>query len=95
MMFHADDVKPKPLDPHWPKWKYHPSGKSKLVGSEVEEKYLGELWKDSPADHGVVTHPHSDEYLAMHENAGMTFSESDVEVGEAPKAKRGRPKKEE
>ncbi len=55
---------PEKLDPNFPKWLFHESGKKKLVANERELKFLGSAWKDSPAAFGIVTHPHSDEYLA-------------------------------
>ena len=90
-------VKPKKVDTRFPKWKYHKDGRSKLVKSEREEKFLGDGWAESPADHGFIKYEHSEEYLAM-QAAGDEFDddfdhESEREV-EPVKARRGRPKKE-
>lgn len=35
---------------HFPSWRYHKSGKSKLVKDEAEEKALGLGWAHSPAE---------------------------------------------
>jgi hypothetical protein len=41
----------------FPKYKYHATKAPKLVKSQEEEDALGDSYKDSPADFGVITHP--------------------------------------
>jgi hypothetical protein len=99
-MKHQQEQDEAPVDPRWPKWRYHKSGKSKMVQSKREEDFLGPEWKDSPAAFGQVTYPHSDEYMARQdakpEPAFDPSAEGKLFPGEdaAPKAKRGRPAKE-
>lgn len=61
--------KAKKVEPGFPKWKYHKTGKSKLIESKAAEDLLGLEWKASPADHGQPAHPYSDEQLALMEQA--------------------------
>jgi hypothetical protein len=80
----------KPHDRHFPKWKYHKNGKSKMIQSKAAEDLLGDDWKDSPALHGNHAHPHSDEQLA--EMAALDGDQNDgLEPLEEDKPKRGRP----
>ena len=41
----------------FPKWKYHATHKPILIQNVVQEEQLGEAWKNSPAEHGIVTAP--------------------------------------
>lgn len=71
-----------------PNWKYHATKKAVLIKSQAHEDALMKQggWEDSPAKHGVVTHPHSEEYLA-HEAGeiddkfeGVDYDEAGAEV---------------
>ncbi len=77
-----------------PKWRYHKTRPAQLVKSEAHEKALGEGWEDSPEKHGVVTHPHSDEFLAMKESEEFECEEAEEgEEHEVPAEKPKKPKK--
>lgn len=79
------------VDPHWPKWKHHKDGRSKMVKSPAEEKFLNAEWKDSPADHGTVTYPPTEEHLAMLESMSGEDMVDGQEFEEVPEPKkRGR-----
>ena len=41
----------------FPKWKYHATHKPILIQTVEQEERLGEAWKNSPAEHGIVTAP--------------------------------------
>jgi hypothetical protein len=45
----------------FPKFKYHADIDPIVVHTEDEEKALGGEWKDSPADHGVITNPSAEQ----------------------------------
>lgn len=87
-MFSEDDE--EVVVSEYPKHKHSKDGRHKVVNSVEEEEHLGDTWKDSPADHGIVTHPHSEEYLARQERIA-------AKAKAAPKAKangNGQPAKE-
>lgn len=41
----------------YPRWKYHKTQPAQIVKNEAHEDRLGDDWKESPADHGVITAP--------------------------------------
>lgn len=41
----------------YPRVKYHQTHPPIVVKSEQHEERLGDDWKDTPADFGVITHP--------------------------------------
>lgn len=45
----------------YPKMKYHKTEEPMRIENVEEEELLGEDWKDSPADFGVITHPSPDQ----------------------------------
>lgn len=67
-------------------WRFHKTKPAQLVKSLAHLKSLGAGWEDSPAKHGVITHPLSPEQQAM---ADGKMDESDFyedeEEEEAPK----------
>lgn len=71
----------------YPRWKYHVELEPVIVKHEEEESSLGEEWADSPADHGIITHPSKEQAQA----AKLTA----VPAESAEKRKPGRPRKEE
>ena len=40
-----------------PKYKYHADFEPIVVEDEAEEAMLGDSWKNSPAEHGIITNP--------------------------------------
>lgn len=69
-----------------------------LVKSAAHEKFLGEGWEDSPAKHGIVKYPPSDEQLAQMsgelETDWENMDEHEHVEHEAP-VRKGRQKKQE
>lgn len=45
----------------YPKFKYHKDHQPYIVHNAADDALLGNEWKDSPADHGVVSAPSIDE----------------------------------
>lgn len=77
----------------FPRWKYHETEKPKVVRDEHEEKHLGEKWKDSPADHGIETHPGCNN-LEHRDFWKTSIAQLPVTIEQAnPPKKRGRPPK--
>lgn len=61
----------------FPKYKYHPTELPILVHSKAQEDALSEDWANSPAEHGVITHP-SAEQLAEMEAAALEEAAEDA-----------------
>ena len=61
----------------YPKYKYHAKKEPVLVHNEEQESKLGDKWKESPADHGIITQPSEEQQFEM----------------DTAKEKGGRPKK--
>lgn len=47
----------------YPKYKYHAELDPEIVHDDIQEAALGDSWKDSPADHGIITNPSKDQAL--------------------------------
>jgi len=72
-MSDQEEVKPS----KYPKWKYRKdwtpeechkqkSPTMVMVKSEAHEKKLGAEFKDSPKEHGIITHPYESDYEDPH-----------------------------
>jgi|ERR1019366_1467887 hypothetical protein len=58
----------------YPKVKYHATHDPVTVESSEEEEYLDkDEWKDSPEDHGIITHPSKEQQMKT--KLGFNFEE--------------------
>lgn len=81
----------------YPKYKYHAEKSPILVSSEEQEEKLGDDWKDSPADHGLITQPSVEQQFDIDAEEDKKKKELSDTVEDAVDKKRGpgRPKKNE
>jgi hypothetical protein len=82
----------------YPKFLYHATEAPRIVGSVDEEKALGHGWANSPAEHGVITCPSTEQMAASAEEddaANHAAKDEMQEVADAANAapkRRGRPR---
>jgi len=80
----------------YPRYKYHESHKPRVVKNAHEEHLLGDEWKDSPADFGVVTAPSVEQIFQQQTGVDMTQPEEETKqeaFQQPPEDEEGKPRR--
>src|ERR1700761_7675151 len=69
----------------YPKYKYHSEKEPVVIQNEEQEERLGDEWKDSPADHGIITQPSIEDQFDIDSKLKKGSSPSEIDLSKLKK----------